>query len=170
VCGVLRAWRRFDSGRSSYFGETIYDGGVAQAWSTAAALSAPRVDTTAVTYDKVPLIVPPTAGKSGFFQNEIIRGQWRLARDALSKADRIYCVGYSLPVTDSLLRFLLADATAGKDVYPVNRTEHAPDHYSALLSAARVHNDHISPRGVSDFVGQYAGEGWAGPEVSIITV
>jgi hypothetical protein len=155
----------FYSGRSSYFGETIYDGGVPKEWITDLIVAS---KTEPATFDKVPLIVPPTSGKSGFFQNEIVRGQWRLAREALDNADHIYCLGYSMPETDHLMRFMLAAASTGKDVYPVNRSSGTRDHYAKLLPAAHVRADHVGPTGVAGFVDEYAGEAWTGRVVDVL--
>jgi hypothetical protein len=43
--------------------------------------------------DKVPLVIPPTTGKSGFFNNESVRSEWAAARNGL-RADLVYFVDY----------------------------------------------------------------------------
>ena len=103
------------SGRSNFYGETIYDDSAIRSWEP---------DTHEVYGDaaeKVPLIVPPTVGKSGFFENEIVRAQWRNAFVALRGASRVYCLGYSLPQGDLLLKNLLvAGVSAGAQILPVD--------------------------------------------------
>jgi hypothetical protein len=60
---------------------------------------------------KVPVIVPPTFSKSGFFNNPIVRRLWRGAHEAIRSADRVFVIGYSLPEGDLLVRSLLTEAT-----------------------------------------------------------
>jgi hypothetical protein len=74
---------------------------------------------------KVPLIVPPTMGKSTFFDNPVIRDLWHEAYLALLGADRLFVLGYSLPLTDLLVRSLLeASQLDEKEIWIVN-----PDRY-----------------------------------------
>src|ERR1035437_6658548 len=71
------------SGAASYFGESIYDLGVIPGWhggETAASY-------TEAAPDKQPLIVPPTLAKSTYFENETPRPTWRLAPQALTRAE-----------------------------------------------------------------------------------
>jgi hypothetical protein len=71
--------------------------------------------------DKLPLIVPPTATKSGFYANQALRVQWTRARDALRDAEEVVLVGYSVPVTDLLVRALLTTSLQpDQTVIPVN--------------------------------------------------
>lgn len=58
------------SGRSSYYGETIYDTCRVRGWAPEG--HDPRAWLSA---DKVPLIVPPTSGKTGFFDNKTVRSR-----------------------------------------------------------------------------------------------
>jgi hypothetical protein len=90
------------SGRSSFYGETMYDTGTTRGWSPDAHDPRPWLSE-----DKVPFIVPPTAGKTGFFDNETVRSEWRRAYASLRTATRMFIVGYSFPPTDSLVRFLV---------------------------------------------------------------
>jgi hypothetical protein len=101
-----RAW--LYSGRESFFGETIYDCSPQPGWELR-----PSIIESWLIEDKVPLIVPPTAGKSSFFNNETVQYQWKLAHQALTSAHHIYVVGYSVPLTDSLFRFLLQSSCSG---------------------------------------------------------
>ncbi len=144
------------SGRSTFWGETIYDAGIGGAWTAAAGRVVPMDD-------KVPLIVPPTSGKSGFFENETVRDQWVQAADSLREATNIYCIGYSIPPTDHLMRFMLAANCAGKVVHVINRGEDVLSHYQRALPASDVRGDHISNDPVPGFVAGYDGVDWEPP-------
>lgn len=50
------------------------------------------------------LIIPPTWNKTN---NEQIKGAWQLAYEQLSSANKIVFIGYSLPQTDSYIKYLL---------------------------------------------------------------
>ena len=122
------------SGRESYFGEAIYDATSFQAWGSEDAHERPWL-----LEDKVPLVVPPTSGKTGFFNNETVRLQWRLAYEALQEADRIFIVGYSLPPTDLLTRFLLqAGSRSGATIVAVNRDFSIVDRLRQVLRESEV--------------------------------
>lgn len=151
----------FYSGRSSYYGESIYDGGI-KAWQQVAA---PRANVAQGVNDKVPLIVPPTAGKSAFFNNETVRAQWKFARDALEEADRVYFLGYSMPNTDELMRFMIGAACANKPVFPVNIDAGSAEHYQRLLPDSDVRPDFLTPGGLKTFVEAYDGDSWEKPVV-----
>lgn len=87
------------SGRSSYYGETIYlqdeEKGVF-----------PK-DGKHLTKDKVPLIIPPTYSKSSFFNNETIKLLWKIAREEIEKCERLIFFGYSFPDSDSVIKTIL---------------------------------------------------------------
>jgi hypothetical protein len=66
---------------------------------------------------RVPLIVPPAASKSGYYQTPILTQLWQDARAALSAENvRVSLVGYSIPPTDlvtsGMLRETLFDRTS----------------------------------------------------------
>jgi hypothetical protein len=108
------------SGAASFFGETIYDRGVYPGWRAGRPPGHP---------DKLPLLIPPTSGKSAFFNNEFVRGQWRLAYDALLGASVVYLMGYSMPATDEMTRFLLAATLRpGATAWIVNTDRQLPAH------------------------------------------
>lgn len=71
--------------------------------------------------DKIPLIIPPIAEKSGFYGNQTIRALWMAARTALARADEVLCVGYSLPATDLTMRLFLQSVARPRRVVIVNR-------------------------------------------------
>jgi hypothetical protein len=122
------------SGRESFFGEAIYDATSFRGWGSRDAHQRPWL-----LEDKVPLVVPPTSGKTGFFNNETVRLQWRLAHKALQEADRIFVVGYSLPPTDLLTRFLLQTGSRpGSTVVAVNRDCSVVDRLKQVLPDCQV--------------------------------
>jgi len=92
------------SGSESYYGEPIYDRRLP---------------------GRVPLILPPVASKNLYFNNELLRGQWSLAARALAAAERIFCLGYSLPSTDLTIRFLL-QTSGNENRYAGNQTKRIP--------------------------------------------
>jgi hypothetical protein len=65
-------------------------------------------------------IVPPAALKSGYYANPITREIWQRAYSALSKANRITLMGYSVPQTDLSTSGMLAEALAGSTGREVN--------------------------------------------------
>lgn len=58
-----------------------------------------------------PVLVPPTWDKAQY--HSTIGCVWKRAAEELSRAERLYIVGYSLPETDSFFRYLFALGTAG---------------------------------------------------------
>ena len=118
------------SGRSSFYGETIYDDSVIRSWAPAPS------EEYGDAADKVPLIVPPTVGKSGFFENESVRAQWRSAFVALRGASQVFCLGYSLPQGDLLLKNLLtAGVSAGSQIAPVDISRDTFVRYETVFGA-----------------------------------
>jgi len=71
--------------------------------------------------DKIPLIIPPIAEKSGFYGNKTIRALWMAARTALAGAEEILCVGYSLPETDLTMRLFLQSVARPRRLIIANR-------------------------------------------------
>lgn len=91
----------FYSGKSDYFGETIYMD------SPDVGLAAQRQKIMKLRADKVPLIIPPTFSKSSYFNNETIRQLWKIAYNELMIADRIIFFGYSFPLSDSVVKNMI---------------------------------------------------------------
>lgn len=143
------------SGSTSYFGETIYDIGLNYGWAAAAA---ERVDDFKnAAPDKVPLIAPPTSSKSSFFANELMRSQWQLARVALAPARKLYCLGYSLPMTDQAMRyFIRSSGTQELEIVPVNNDSNVYANYEEAFPLQRVETKFIGTDGpIPRFI-----EGW----------
>jgi len=125
----------FYSGRSEYGGEQIYLVGTYCGWSNQRESESTGFQDPVV--DKVPLIVPPAADKAALFEHETVRALWALSGKALQKADAVYCLGYSLPVTDLTMHMLLVTNAPTPKVpfYPVNTDPTAADHFRTLLDA-----------------------------------
>ena len=69
------------------------------------------------------MIVPPTTAKSAYFDNPMIRLLWRMAYQATLAADRVFVLGYSLPIADLLVRTMFGDAIRNgrpKSIWIVN--------------------------------------------------
>lgn len=123
----------FYSGASSYFGETIYSAYVS-GWDFPDDFV--ELESREAASDKVPLIVPPTTEKGAYFQHETIRQIWARAGESLLVADRLFCIGYSLPATDLSLRFFLYNNRLGSGKTPlilVNNDKESPKHFHTLL-------------------------------------
>lgn len=60
-------------------------------------------------YGRQPLVVPPSALKSRFYDVPFLRGLWQQAREAILEASHLYLVGYSLAVTDLVALGLLRE-------------------------------------------------------------
>lgn len=106
--------------------------------------------------DKEPLVVPPMLQKSPFYENTLLRAQWQRAREALADADRVVCIGYSLPLTDLTSRLLISTSSSGLEVVLVDRnpSELLP-HYRHVLSGFDVHADVEGEHAVADFTQLY---------------
>lgn len=58
--------------------------------------------------DKSPYIVPPLIDKTTLFTHEAFRLAWRTAASAIQKAEEVYILGYSSPVYDHTIKFLIS--------------------------------------------------------------
>jgi hypothetical protein len=109
-------WSGIDSDRN----DVIYDVGLLTGWSHEG-LSSPYEQTLPkLTSDKVPMVVPPTASKSKFYENAVLSSQWKLAADAIREAEELVFIGYSIPKSDLITRSLLLTNFGGKRVVPVD--------------------------------------------------
>ncbi|TWJ25240.1 SIR2-like protein [Micromonospora endolithica] len=57
---------------------------------------------------KIPLIIPPTGAKGGWYANLALRAQWRHAAEEIRRCEQLVVIGYSFPATDLLVRHLVA--------------------------------------------------------------
>jgi hypothetical protein len=109
-------WYVFASG-SGATGGPVYDADLNGGWATPddEAALAIRVGS------RRPLIVPPVIGKDPFIDRPELRDQWVRARYRVEEADRIFLVGYSQPVADLAIRFLLDRMSIDCHIVAVNR-------------------------------------------------
>jgi hypothetical protein len=149
------------SGAASFFGETIYDLYIEPGWGAASAELEDDLEQKAP--EKVHLVVPPTTSKSALFNNEIVRSQWRIARTALEDATVIYCLGYSLPETDQMVRYLLSTLPGSKLVVPVDIKKNVATRYARLLKPHRVVSDYV---GIKDPIPAFVSD-WLAGAVSV---
>lgn len=56
------------------------------------------------------VIVPPVADKTSLYSNKVLRAQWIGALNSLTECEHLYCVGYSLPVSDLPMKMFLSEA------------------------------------------------------------
>jgi len=66
---------------------------------------------------RVPFVVPPSATKSSYYQNRLVRELWIQAGEALEAASHVSLVGYSLPLTDLTVSNMLNRALGGSEVF-----------------------------------------------------
>jgi hypothetical protein len=127
----------FYSGQSEFFGENLYFvpciGGI-NALFVNDGTKLEKLHRAAL-YDKVPLIIPPTLDKSVFFQHESLRSLWYQAGQAISNATRIFCIGYSLPLSDLTMAQFLKTCAPPKAIpfEIVNPDPSRKEHFSSLL-------------------------------------
>lgn len=139
------------SGAESFYGEVLYYGHVAP-WGEAS--NEVERESTLAASDKVSLVVPPTTEKVRYFQHETLRQIWCKASEALSAAAHIYCVGYSLPLTDLGIRFFLQHSRPMQKVsfQIVNKDQTLVEHYKKLLGNSYNIDGQYSTTGVADWI------------------
>ena len=142
------------SGSDNYAGETLYQIPV-MGWTTANHVhgSSTRGHGHESAAGKASLIIPPVMNKSPRFQHEAVTETWNRAQSSLSRATRVFAIGYSLPSADTAFQQLLHwnseiqeflaatlresgedDSTARpKTIYVVNTDAAAVDWYQERL-------------------------------------
>lgn len=142
-------WSGLDAGPS----DPVFDAGMTGGWSPGGLASRLGQDVTDLVADKVPLVVPPTATKSSYYRNDLLRGQWRLAAEALRKADELVVVGYSLPPSDLTVRNLLQTNFRPGRIVAVNRSERAADSCEEIFPGA-VDRTYVGHNAIERFVAE----------------
>lgn len=135
--GSLTWWY---SGDESPPSDPIFDHGVRGHWEIS--LYPPFYSD--YTVDKSPMIVPPTAIKTGYYRNQIIRTLWVQGAKALRDADEIVMMGLSLPPSDMVFRSMLATVVKpGAVIVPVNRRDDVAHELETLFedTSSRVSVD-----------------------------
>jgi hypothetical protein len=120
------------SGQVGARSETIYDSNAGTGWAFGPEDEDARIG--ALAPDMVPFIVPPTQGTTAFFNHELIRAQWQMARDAVASAERVFFLGHSLPDGGGMLRALLRGVARGKVLVPVDVSQAVAERYRSLRS------------------------------------
>lgn len=141
------------SGSEMATGEEIYDRGLTPGWRVA---ELPR-DVREASIDKVPLLVPPTLGKSPFFVNETVRSVWKVASRSFRESERVFSLGYSLPESDHNMLGLLR-SSLGRDyqsIHVINRSEDVGLRYERMLNVVTKVDTTYATSGVSAFVNDY---------------
>lgn len=103
---------------------------------------------------RVPFIVPPSATKSGYYQNVIVREMWRQASEALEAAHDVTFIGYSLPETDVTVSSML------RRQLPRGRSVHVVDLYPEGI-VQRIVTLGVTPGRVTSASGEHAVADWA---------
>jgi len=101
--------------------------------------------------DLVPLLIPPVTEKTFFYGTNLIKAAWRSLLQAIKLADEIYCIGYSLPKTDSTMKLFLSTAATtynSKKIYIVNSAKDEEleiliDNYSEVFGIANLKEDYL---------------------------
>jgi hypothetical protein len=131
-----------------------------QGWRTPGTFGCPSPDDEEVRRPvlpgRVPFIVPPTATKSRYLTNLVVREIWARARKALAKAERLIVIGYSVPPEDQVASGLLADALRRREVKVI-----VVDRCAAQVES-RLRNLGIGRREVSRFDGSSCVEEFVG--------
>ena len=72
-------------------------------------------------------IIPPVLDKSEFYNHNIIKSIWSDAYSALNKAERIFIIGFSFPITDlsikSLFNSAVDNANSKANIYVINTAD-----------------------------------------------
>ena len=128
------------SGRDDFYGETIFYSDVPALGSD---LLAEEKALSALSRDKEALIIPPVTEKTTYFNNETVKGLWHDARDALSKATRVFVIGYSLPISDLGMQFFLRNNQPKPQtpVYVIDTCAAVATRYKCVLPELQIIKD-----------------------------
>jgi hypothetical protein len=97
-------------------GDIVYDQGVKGGEWHVGGVLAPDELMLSMTDDREPMIVPPAAVKSPYYNNLILREIWRSAASNLAQAEELVIMGFSLPATDMLVSSMLCTNVSNKCV------------------------------------------------------
>lgn len=111
-----------------------------------------------------PFLVPPSATKSGFYENPVMRQIWLNAASEVCGADRIVLMGYSIPTADLIFSGVLEDTAVGPNVV-VDVVNPKPDQVVERLKKMGLSEDQIVVTDGDDcvkkFVDRYVSESGA---------
>jgi len=132
----------FYSGPGAGPSDMIYDSGLYELHWPAAAHDIVDPDIDVLTADKTPLLIPPVAVKTAFYENSALQVQWQAAARAISEAEEVVLMGFSVPMTDLLVRDLIAtNLPNSAGVVVVNPDTALPDHIATVLGIDRSRVD-----------------------------
>jgi hypothetical protein len=103
-----------------------------------------------------PFIIPPSVDKSTLTKPNLISKMWLMARGLIETCDRLFIIGYSLPVSDTYVNLFLSKSLPSRtEVILVNSDD--SDEFSSRLSnqlAGRVNRgaSFLGDRSVDRFV------------------
>jgi hypothetical protein len=128
------------SGRSEFFGEELFYvpciGGVDGTFDACEGRDPEKGHWTHLG-DKKALIIPPTLDKRMYFQHESLRSMWFQAGQAIRKAKRIVCMGYSLPASDlTMAQFLRSSAPDNAIPFDIVDVVPKSEHFAKVLGTA----------------------------------
>ena len=107
---------------SWYWDDGDNSGATLQRWPYIRKFKEPRGEQTGdiarLLPGRVPFIAPPSAAKSKYLGNRVLRDFWREAFYALQNAENIYFLGYSVPPQDLAAMGLIAEAVADRTPSP----------------------------------------------------
>lgn len=127
------------SGRAQARGEPIYFVPPPPYPRRRSARRASHVERMNAVADKYPFLVPPIYDKSSLLTHETIRALWFEAGEALGRARRILCIGYSLPASDlTMSHFLRTTCAPGARFQVVNQSQEALTHFEELFRGTEV--------------------------------
>ena len=128
------------SGRDNFYGETIFYSDVPPLGSD---LLAEEKALSARSRDKEALIIPPVTEKTTYFNNETVKGLWHKASVALSKATRVFVIGYSLPISDLGMQLFLINNQPQPQtpVYVIDTCADVATRYECVLPELQITKD-----------------------------
>ena len=94
-----------------------------------------------------PFIVPPSATKSTYYRNPVVRELWTQAADALRDANSVALLGYSIPVADATVSAMFQQ-TLESSAAPVRVVDLAPDAVTDRVSLLGIDRRHIGRAGL----------------------
>lgn len=133
------------SGRSQFYGETIFFVDVPPLGTNH---STREESLSTLSRDKEALIIPPVNEKTTYFNNETIRGLWKDAGIALAKADRIFVIGYSLPISDLGMRLFLTNNQPSEQtpIYVIDIDPEVAKRYEKWLPKLSINRNFVHER------------------------
>jgi hypothetical protein len=127
----------FYSGRSQFYGENLFfvpcRKGLDGTFDALMGSDPEREDWRRVG-DKTALIIPPILDKQIYFQHESLRSMWVQASRAIREAEKIVCMGYSLPTGDLTMgQFLKSSAPNASVPFHLVNVSPMKEHFQTVI-------------------------------------